>query len=74
VRAADVADVGDRRAAVLWRSWHTPACHDELELALGVDGGGDDRCHLIGKDAGEGRPDAGRTKSHLGEIWEWLIQ
>jgi hypothetical protein len=34
VRAAHVADIGDRRAAILRGPGHTPASHDELALAV----------------------------------------
>src|SRR5208283_4616627 len=43
----EVADVGDRRAAVLRWAGHAPAGHDELALAVAP--GADDRRHLVGE-------------------------
>jgi hypothetical protein len=51
VRAADIADVRDRRAAELRRAGHSPARHDKLTLALGADP--KYRRHLVGEDRGE---------------------
>jgi hypothetical protein len=49
MRAAHVADVRHRCAAVLRRAGHAPARHHELALA--VVAGAHDRRHLIGEDA-----------------------
>jgi hypothetical protein len=50
VRARDVADVGDRLAAKLRRSGHSPARHDEF-APLGV--AANDRRELVGEDPSE---------------------
>jgi hypothetical protein len=51
--AAQVADVGDWRTAVLRRARHAPTRHDELALA--VVACAHDRRHLVGENAGEQR-------------------
>ena len=48
VRASDVADIRDRRAAELRRPRHAPAGHNKLALA--VRPVANDRRHLVGKD------------------------
>jgi hypothetical protein len=48
VRAADVADVGDRLATELRRPGHAPTSHSKLTLA--VRPVADDRRHLVGED------------------------
>jgi len=49
VGAADIADIGDRRAAELRRAGHPPARHDEFPLA--VRSLANDRRHLVGEDS-----------------------
>ena len=53
MRALDVTNVRDRRAAKLRRPGHSPARHDEFALAIRRDP--DNRRHLIRKDRREGR-------------------
>src|SRR5271166_3727453 len=53
MRALDVTNVRDRRAAKLRRPGHSPARHDEFALAVRRDP--DNRRHLIRKDRREGR-------------------
>jgi hypothetical protein len=52
-RALQIADVRDRRAAVLRRPGHAPARHDKLALAVAARA--HDRSHLVGEDSGEQR-------------------
>jgi hypothetical protein len=53
MRAADIANVGDRRAAKLSRTRHAPTRHNKLALAVGSIA--NDRSHLIGEDPGKQR-------------------
>src|ERR1700733_7490707 len=51
MRAADIANVGDRRAAKLRRTRHAPARHNKLTLAVGSIA--NDRSHLVREDPRE---------------------
>src|ERR1700722_12574980 len=51
VRAADIANVGDRRAAKLRRTRHAPTRHNKLAPAVGSVT--NDRSHLVGEDPRE---------------------
>jgi hypothetical protein len=53
VRAADIANIGDRRAAKLRRTWHAPTRHNKLAPAVGSIA--NDRSHLVGEDPWEYR-------------------
>jgi hypothetical protein len=57
MRAADIANVGDWRAAELRRPWHAPTRHNKLALAVGSVA--NDRSHLVGEDPREQRQVAG---------------
>ena len=53
MRASDVADIRDRRAAELRRAGHSPPRHDKLTLAVRATP--NDRRHLVGEDSREQR-------------------
>ncbi len=53
MRAADIANVSDRRAAKLRRPRHAPTRHNKLALAVGSIA--NDRSHLVGEDPWEQR-------------------
>jgi hypothetical protein len=53
MRAAEVANVGDRRAAKLRWPRHAPTRHNKLALAISSIA--NDRSHLVGKDGREQR-------------------
>jgi hypothetical protein len=48
IRAADITNIGDRRAAKLRRPRHAPSRHNKLPLAVGSIA--NDRSHLVGED------------------------
>src|SRR5271165_3517658 len=66
MRALDVTNVRDRRAAKLRRPRHSPARHDEFALAGRPDP--DNRRHLIGKDRREGRKVSDAVVAHAKEV------
>ena len=65
MRATDIANVGDRRAAKLRRPWHAPTRHDKLTLAVGSIA--NDRSQLVGEDPGEQRQVAGSIIPAIGQ-------
>jgi hypothetical protein len=66
MRALDVTNVRDRRAAKLRRPRHSPARHDEFALAVRRDP--DNRRHSIRKDRREGRKVSNAVMAQAKEV------
>ena len=66
MRALDVADVGDWRAAELRRSRHSPARHEKLALPIGPHA--HDRRELVGEDRRQKRQVAGAVVRRAEEV------